>query len=75
MLNNILTIYFFILVSKDKIKMPIHLTTVTLNWLEYIRIASKTENKGQFIEIYIRYILVYVVVFCFYSFILYLLYL
>ena len=67
-----LTIYFFILFSKDKIEMPTHLPTVTLNWLEYIRIASKTENKGEFIEIHIRYILVYVVVFCFYSFILYL---
>lgn len=70
-----LTIYFFILFSKDKMKMPEHLPAVTLKWLDYLRIASKTEDKGQFIELYMRHILVYITVFYFYSFILYLLYL
>ena len=48
-----LTIYFFVcnyLQTKDKLKMPLDLPAVTrLQWLDYCRrIASKTEDKGQF---------------------------
>ena len=69
-----LTIYFFILFSKDKMEMPVYLPAVTLNWLNYIKNESKNQDKGKFIELYMRLILVYITVFFFYSFVLYLLY-
>lgn len=66
-----LTIYFYIMFSKGRLEMeiPIHLPKTTLNWLNYIKIAIIYEKDINFIELHIRYILVYIVTIYLYIFI------
>lgn len=66
-----LMIYFYILFSKGKMEMPIYLPKTTLDWLEYIKGASTRLEKGVFIGIYTRYVLVYVFLIFLYSFVIY----
>lgn len=55
----ILNLYLFIMFSKGKISMPIHLPQFILNWLKFIQEVSQFEEKGVFIDVYFRNILVY----------------
>lgn len=66
-----LTIYFFIMFSKGKMKMPLYLPKTTLDWLHYIHNASIEEDKGIFIEIHVRYILIALFLIFLFSFLIY----
>lgn len=71
-LYNIICIYLYIMFSKNKINIPIHLPLSIINWLNFIKNISKSEDKGIFIELFFRQILIYIVVFLIFMFTLYL---
>lgn len=58
--------------SKNKINIPLHLPLSLINWLNFIKNISKSEDKGIFIELFFRQILIYIVVFLILMFTLYL---
>ena len=60
--------------SKGKISMPIHLPEFILDWLRFIQKISQHENKGVFIDVYFRNIIIYIIVFISAIFVLYILF-
>lgn len=58
-----LTIYFFIQFSKGKISMPIYLPQFILSWLTGIQKLSKIPAKSTIIDYYLRFIIIYALIF------------
>ena len=69
-----LCLCLYVMFSKGKISMPIHLPEFILDWLRFIQKISQHENKGVFIDVYFRNIIIYIIVFISAIFVLYILF-
>lgn len=55
----ILSLYLFLMFSKENFSIPNYYPKFILNWLKFIHKISKATNKNLFIELYLRLKLVY----------------
>src|SRR6267154_1967485 len=56
-------IYFYIVFSFNKIKIPSYLPQFILDWLNFIEKMSQIKDEGLYIKFYIRLIIVYLLIF------------
>ena len=57
---SIISLILFIMFSKNKLTISEYLPISIINWLKSIEEISKLNNKGYFIEYYLRLVLIYV---------------
>jgi hypothetical protein len=64
LIENILSLFLFIMFSKYNWKKPIHLPIFILNLIDPLYEISKESNKGYFISLFLKEILLYLFILC-----------
>ena len=60
-IENILSLFLFIMFSKYNWNKPVHLPQFLLNWIEPLYKLSQENNKGYLISLFLREIILYLI--------------